>query len=88
MTEKETLMEFPCDFQIKVIGKNSGVFLNDIKRITEVYFPTVTDSDFQKKPSAEGNFLAISVHIYVQNQATLDALYRDLTNHPDVKMVL
>lgn len=88
MTNKESLIEFPCHFPIKIIGKNTISFAEEITTITLKHFPETPDTAIVHQKSQKANFLSITVTIYVHNQQTLDALYRELTQHPDIKMVL
>lgn len=88
MTNEKSLISFPCDFQIKVFGKSTDVFLLDITNITRKYYPETLDDSIRFKLSAEGNYCSISITVYCKDQSTLDALYVELTQHPDVKMVL
>ncbi|WP_454780861.1 HP0495 family protein [Legionella sp. WA2022007384] len=86
--EKTTIIEFPCYFPIKVIGNNSTVFLEEIREITVTHFPNITEDALTHKMSKDSNYLAITVTVYAENQDMLDAFYRAITQHPDVKMVL
>ncbi|MBA2710454.1 MAG: DUF493 domain-containing protein [Tatlockia sp.] len=88
MTDKETLIQFPCHFPIKIIGKNSKDFADDIKAITLQHFPDTADSAIVCQESQKGNYLSITVTIFVHTQDALDELYGELTKHPDIKMVL
>lgn len=88
MSSDKTLMEFPCDFQLKIIGKHSALFTKEILSIARKHFPDLKDTAVSSRPSQHGRFLAISLNVYVQDQNTLDALYLELTKHPDIKMVL
>jgi putative lipoic acid-binding regulatory protein len=85
---KTTLMEFPCLFPVKIIGTNSQLFLDDVKKITIKHFPKFNAGDLTHKMSQKSNYLAITVTVFAENQAMLDALYQDLTKLPDIKMVL
>jgi putative lipoic acid-binding regulatory protein len=87
MTDK-SLIEFPCDFLIKIIGINSAIFFDDIKNIVEKHFPKKDCVKISSKLSKNDNYLAISATVYAQNQLQLDNLYRELTAHSNVKMVL
>lgn len=87
MTET-TLIEFPCHFPIKIIGTNSELFISEIKQIVINHFPAFEDNHITHKMSKKNNYLAITVIVYAESQKTLDALYKELTQHPDVKMVL
>ncbi len=88
MKKTTTLMTFPCEFQIKIIGTNSDLFWLEVINITRKHFPDTHDQSIEKRPSKKDNYLAISITLYVEDQPTLDALYRELTQHPDIKMVL
>ncbi len=88
MKNENSLMTFPCDFQIKVIGNNNETFLSDIIRISRKYYPIVDDKDIQSQLSKQGNYLAITIALRVEDQQTLDSLYMELTKHTEVKMVL
>jgi putative lipoic acid-binding regulatory protein len=88
MKNNTTLMEFPCDFNIKIIGTNSDTFASDVLNIACKHFPETKDTSIRSQPSQQGNFLSITLTVYVPNQAALDSLYIELTGHPDIKMVL
>jgi hypothetical protein len=88
MTDKNSLMEFPCHFPIKIIGKNHPEFATDIDVILRKHFPTTPADAITSQLSLQGNYLAITITVHAHNQASLDALYHELTQHPDIKMVL
>lgn len=85
---KETLLEFPCDFPVKIIGTNSPNFLKEIEGIVKKHVPNFKEDQLKQNLSQKGNFLAITVTVLAENQEMLDALYKELTKHPDIKMVL
>ncbi len=87
-TRQKTYMTFPCDFPLKIIGKNHDQFQREIIAIVQKHFSTLHDEQILVKPSQHGNYLALSIVITVHDQASLDALYQELTQHPDIKMVL
>ena len=88
MTEKTTLIEFPCHFPIKIIGINAAQFKQEITDIVVKHFPETKENAIVYKDSGQGNYLAITATVYALDQNTLDALYQDLSSHPMVKMVL
>ncbi len=88
MTDQETLLQFPCYFPIKIIGKNTANFSEEIRALVHKHFPDTPDSAIVNQPSKKGNFLSLTATVYVHTKAALDALYQDLTKHPDIKMVL
>lgn len=85
---KTSLIEFPCDFPVKIIGNNSPAFLKDVVLIVKKHFSTAKHPTVTHKLSQKNNFLAITATVYAENQEMLDAFYREITKHPDVKMVL
>lgn len=88
MTDKETLLSFPCDFPIKIMGKATDAFLKDITRIVKRHYPEVEEASFRLQPSRGKNYLSVTVTVLATSQEGLDALYRELTAYPDVRMVL
>lgn len=85
---KTTLIEFPCYFPIKIIGNNSPVFLEEIRQIAVTHFPDIKEDALTHKMSKDSNYLAITITVFAENQDMLDAFYRAVTQHPEVKMVL
>lgn len=85
---KTSLIEFPCHFPIKIIGTQSQAFIDEIREIALKHYPNLTPEHLSHKTSQNNNYLAITVTVYAENQQQLDALYRELTQHPDVKMIL
>ncbi len=88
MKNNQTLMEFPCHFQIKIIGTNTDTFYTEVTTIGRKYYPDTKDESISRKASQQSNYIAITITLYVQDQSTLDALYIELSRHPDIKMVL
>lgn len=88
MTENSSLLTFPCDFPIKIIGLNTADFTNDIVAIVLKHFPQTPMDNIVCKDSQKGNYLAITATVRASDQVSLDKLYQELTQHPAIKMVL
>lgn len=84
----ESLIEFPCDFPIKIMGDNCDEFEAEIIRIVRQHVPDLGEAAIKQRPSGKGNYLAITVTIRAQSQSQLDALYCELTACKLTKMVL
>jgi len=84
----ESLIEFPCDFPIKIMGDNCDEFEAEIIRIVRQHVPDLGEAAIRQRQSGKGNYLAITVTIRAQSQSHLDALYRELTACELAKMVL
>ncbi len=84
----ETLLEFPCDFPIKVMGAAREGFAQAVAEVVRKHAPDFDAATMEMRPSKAGNYLSLTCTIRAQSQAQLDALYRELTSHPLVKIVL
>lgn len=85
---EDSLIEFPCDFVIKVMGKTEGEFEKIALDIVKKHFPETHDANIQKKLSKDQNYLSLSIMIHVESKMKLDALYRELTRRKEILMVL
>jgi uncharacterized protein len=88
MSAKETLLEFPTHFPIKVFGPNTELFIESIHQITKEHFPDILDEAIHIKNSENHTYVAITLTVYASNQIELDNLYTELHQHKDIKMVL
>ena len=86
--EHASLIEFPCDFIIKVMGKSDSDFEKNVKAIINKHYPTITDDDYKQRPSKDNNYIALTVTVYAETKAQLDTLYQDLSNEPTILMAL
>jgi putative lipoic acid-binding regulatory protein len=84
----ETLIEFPCDFPLKVMGKAADGFAQAVADVVLKHAPDFDAATMEMRPSKAGNYLSLTCTIRAVSQAQLDALYRELTSHPLVKIVL
>jgi uncharacterized protein len=84
----ETLIEFPCDFPIKVMGKATDGFAQAVADVVLKHAPDFDAATMEMRPSKAGNYLSLTCTIRAVSQPQLDALYRELTSHPLVKIVL
>lgn len=86
--EKETYLTFPCRFPVKVIGENCDDFKTLVLNTAYHHFPLLKEEDISIKASKQGQYLAITLVVYAESQASLDALYQDLNQIEYIKMVL
>jgi uncharacterized protein len=85
---KETLIEFPCDFPIKVMGKTHPEFSSTIAGVIRTFDAGFDEGAIETRPSSGGNYTGLTVTVRATSQAHLDDIYRALTGHPMVKIVL
>lgn len=83
-----SLLEFPTDFPIKVMGRAREGFAQMVHDIVRKHAPDYDGATMELRPSSAGNYLSVTCVIRAVSQEQLDALYRDLSGHPDVTMVL
>ena len=85
---EETLLEFPCDFPIKVMGAKHDGFAQAICAVVLRHAPDFDAATMEMRPSKAGNYLSLTCTVRATSKTQLDALYRELSGHPLVKVVL
>lgn len=85
---QESLIEFPCDFIIKVMGKADKQFEERVINIVLRHYPDVDLEKMVKRPSRDNNFMAITLTVKAENKAQLDALYHELSDAEEVLFAL
>ena len=88
MAEQETLIEFPCDFPIKVMGETRDEFAQTIIDVIRVHDNAFDATKVEMRASSAGKYLSLTCTVYVTPKPQLDDIYRALTAHPLVKFVL
>ncbi len=86
--ENETLLEFPCDFPIKVMGSRTEDFAQTVADIVLRHAPDFRAETVEMRPSRAGTYLSVTCTIRAVSRAQLDALYSELSGHPAVRIVL
>lgn len=86
--ENESLFEFPCDFPIKIMGKSHPEFAKTIVTVVRQFDNEVDATRVETRPSSGGNYTGLTVTVRATSRAHLDDIYRALTGHPMVKVVL
>ena len=87
MTE-ETLLEFPCDFPLKIMGRNNDEFRSVVLGIVHRHIAETDFRDIEERPSKDKKYLSLTYNIRATSKAQLDALYRELTSCEKVLIVL
>lgn len=84
----ESLLEFPCRFPIKMMGRDGERFRRVAIELVEMHAGKIPASDITESSSSNGNFVSITVTIVAQNQQQLDNIYMALSDHDDVLVAL
>lgn len=82
------LLKFPCDFPIKVMGRDEENFELEVIAVFERHLGELDPANVNTRPSTSGNFLSITVTVRAESQEQLDAIYRALTDHEKVLFCL
>jgi len=85
---KESLIEYPSKFPIKVMGAKADGFVYAITQIAEQFDPGFDAATVELRNSKAGNYLGVTITVTATSREQLDDIYRALTAHPMVKVVL
>jgi len=83
-----SLITYPSAFPIKVMGQAVEGFEAAMVELALLHDPSFDKATVERRPSSGGNYLGITLNITATSREQLDALYRALTAHPMVKVVL
>jgi putative lipoic acid-binding regulatory protein len=84
----DSLIEYPCDFPIKIMGVMQDAFAQTMVDVVISHDPEFHAGKLEMRPSTKGNYLSLTVTVRATSREQLDNLYRALSSHPMVKMVL
>jgi putative lipoic acid-binding regulatory protein len=85
---EESLIEYPSQFPIKVMGVNVEGFAEAVTAIALQFDPGFDAANIEQRPSSGNNYLGLTITITATSREQLDELYRTLSTHPLVKVVL
>jgi len=83
-----SLIEYPCDFPIKILGHTRDGFAQEVLEVVQRHAPDFDGTAMTMKPSKHGKYLSVTCTVRATSREQLDALYRELCDHPMVVMVL
>ena len=85
---KDSLIEYPSDFPIKVFGEAKPGFAEAITRLVLAHAPDFDPESIEERSSSTAKYISLTCTVRATSRKQLDNLYRDLSSHPMVKMVL
>jgi putative lipoic acid-binding regulatory protein len=85
---EQSLIEYPSQFPIKVMGAQVEGFVEAITAVALQFDPAFDPATIEQRPSKGGNYLGLTITITATSREQLDELYRTLTTHPMVRVVL
>lgn len=82
------LIDFPCDFPIKVMGETHSAFSTTITHLIQTILPEFNETKMTSRVSSTGKYISLTCTVHVVSQVQLDDLYRLISGHPLVKYSL
>ena len=82
------ILEFPCTFPIKIMGRRQDGFAQAILDIVVRHAPDFDAGTLEMRASSAGNYLSLTATVNATSREQLDDLYRELVAQPMVAMVL
>jgi len=86
--ELETLLAFPCDFPLKIMGLTQPGFAQAVIEVVKRHAPDFDPATVEMRPSRENKYISITTTINATSREQLDDLYKELCDHPMVTLVL
>ncbi len=86
--ERTTLLEFPCRFAVKAMGRNDETFVSTVSEIILSQAELFEGEEITRTPSKAGTYLSLTVTINAQSLQQLDSIYQALTDSDQVVMAL
>ena len=88
-TPQETLLEFPCEFPLKIMGNNHPEFIEKMCDLVSRHIShQITQEAIDQRQSSSGKYLSVTLTITAESKQQLDNIYQELYEHIDVKMTL
>jgi putative lipoic acid-binding regulatory protein len=84
----QSLIEYPSQFPIKVMGANVDGFVHAVVEVARRFDPGFDAATVELRPSKGDKYLGVTITITATSREQLDELYRTLSTHPMVKVVL
>lgn len=88
MSDDAGLLEYPCDFPVKILGHTQAGFAQAVLEVVKRHAPDFDGATVELRASKQRKYLSITCVIRATSREQLDNLYRELCDHPMVVMVL
>ena len=84
----DDVFNFPCDYPIKIIGKDLPNFESTVRNIIELHVGKLHNNQITSKESSKGAYISLTVRIIASSRSQLDAINKSLQNCPMVAYLL
>ena len=85
---EESLLRFPCDFPVKIMGVGGSEFRALVVALVRQHAPDLDEERVRVRDSRAGRYQSVTVVVNARDQSQLDALYQELSRHPQIRLVL
>ena len=85
---EQSLIEFPCAFPIKMMGRDQDSFRKTAVELVESHVGKVAEDAIKTAASSKGNFVSVTITINAESQQQLDDIYRTLSAHEEILVAL
>ena len=85
---RDTLLEFPCACPLKIMGLAGDALAQTVLEVVLRHAPDFDGATMEMRASSTGKYVSLTCTINATSKPQLDALYRELSSHPLVKVVL
>lgn len=79
--EEESLIEFPCEFPIKVMGPAIPEFYAVIEKIAVAHDTNFDSKKTTQNTSKTGKYVSLTLTINAKDKPQLDAIYKEFTEN-------
>ena len=88
-TTQETLLKFPCEFPLKIMGNNHPEFIGMMCDLVSKHIThQIKSNAIDQRKSSSGKYLSVTLTFTAESKKQLDTIYQELHEHIDVKMTL
>jgi putative lipoic acid-binding regulatory protein len=87
-SSQDSLIDYPSAFPIKVMGEKKEGLIEAVTSIARFFDPAFDASTIELRESSGGRYQGVTITITATSREQLDELYRTLSTHPMVKVVL
>lgn len=86
--DEQRILDFPCDFPIKMMGKDRPAFHDAARAVIEQHAGPIDENAVRASNSRNGRFVSLTITIRANSQQQLDAIYVDLSAHDEILVAL
>jgi uncharacterized protein len=88
MPDLDSVIAYPLEFPIKVMGTNRPDFLPAMVAVFRKHAPDFDAGSIETRESREAKYISLTITITATSREQLDGLYQELSDHPLVTMAL